>query len=194
MGSDILIKGMVCHRCIAVIKAGITALGYPPDQISLGKLSFNAALDSHALKQIEDFLAENGFSLISNRQVKIVTQVKDIIHDMYATHVKHDTKIRFSSLLSEKLHMNYDSISEIFTTTEGITLEKYVIGKRLEKVKELLVYNNMTLTEIAHVTGFSSLNHLSRQFKALTGLSASHFKSVKQSKQKVSGSVPEKKL
>jgi AraC family transcriptional regulator len=83
--------------------------------------------------------------------------------------------------------MNYDSVSELFTQIEGITLEKYIITKRLEKVKELLVYTEFTLTEIAYITGFSSINHLSRQFKELTGFSPTHFKSIRTTKQKLAG-------
>lgn len=187
MGTEISIKGMVCQRCIAVIEGGIRELGYKPDQISLGKLSFNTALDTNAIKRIEDLLTVNGFALISNRQVKIVKQVKDIIDEIFLKDGRHHNKVKFSSLLPERLHMNYDSVSELFASTEGITLEKYIIAKRLERVKELLVYTKLTLTEIAFITGFSSLNHLSRQFKQLTGLSPSHFKAIKKTKQTVSG-------
>ena len=87
--------------------------------------------------------------------------------------------------------MNYDSISELFTHLEGITLEKYIITRRLEKVKELLVYTEFTLTEIAYITGFSSINHLSKQFKELMGFSPSHYKSVRSSKQKLAGKTSE---
>lgn len=126
--------------------------------------------------------------MISNRQVRIVNQAKEIISEVFGQNVRYDAKLKFSSLLSETLHMNYDSISELFTELE-ITLEKYIITKRLEKVKELLVYTEFTLTEIAYITGFSSINHLSRQFKELTGFSSSHFKEVRSSKQKLAGKV-----
>jgi AraC family transcriptional regulator len=91
------------------------------------------------------------------------------------------------SKLPATFNMNYDSVSELFTQIEGITLEKYIITKRLEKVKELLVYTEFTLTEIAYITGFSSINHLSRQFKELTGFSPTHFKSIRTTKQKLAG-------
>lgn len=93
-------------------------------------------------------------------------------------------KIKFSTLLSETLHLNYDSISETFSLLEGITLEKYIITKRIEKVKELLVYSNKSLTEISHMLGYSSINHLSRQFKELTGLPPSYYRQVKREKEK----------
>ena|SRR5688572_18301356 len=194
MASDILIKGMVCERCVSVIKDGITDLGYEVNKVSLGKLSLNSELDKDDYQRIESFLTENGFEMISNRQVRIVNQAKDIIGEVFGENLKYDSKLKFSSLLSETLHMNYDSISELFTELEGITLEKYIITKRLEKVKELLVYTEFTLTEIAYITGFSSINHLSRQFKELTGFSPSHFKSIRSDKKKIAGQTQETNL
>lgn len=194
MASDILIKGMVCERCVSVIKDGITNLGYEVNKVSLGKLSLNSELDKDDYQRIESFLTENGFEMISNRQVRIVNQAKDIIGEVFGENLKYDSKLKFSSLLSETLHMNYDSISELFTELEGITLEKYIITKRLEKVKELLVYTEFTLTEIAYITGFSSINHLSRQFKELTGFSPSHFKSIRSDKKKIAGQTQETNL
>ena len=187
MASEILIKGMVCERCIAVIKEGITNLGHEVSRISLGKLSLNTDLSKDELSKIETFLRDNGFELISKKKVRIVDQAKALINEVFSENVRYDSQLRFSSLLSEKLHLNYDSISELFSELEGITLEKYIITKRLEKVKELLVYTKFSLTEIAYITGFSSINHLSRQFKELTGLSPSHFKAVKNTKQNISG-------
>lgn len=187
MASEILIKGMVCERCIAVIKEGITNLGHEVSRISLGKLSLNTDLSKDELSKIETLLRDNGFELISKKQVRIVDQAKALINEVFSENVRYDSQLRFSTLLSEKIHLNYDSISELFSKLEGITLEKYIITKRLEKVKELLVYTEFSLTEIAYITGFSSINHLSRQFKELTGLSPSHFKAVKNTKQSISG-------
>lgn len=194
MASDVLIKGMVCERCVSVIKDGITDLGYEVNKVSLGKLSLNSELDKDDYQRIESFLTENGFEMISNRQVRIVNQAKDIIGEVFGENLKYDSRLKFSALLSETLHMNYDSISELFTELEGITLEKYIITKRLEKVKELLVYTEFTLTEIAYITGFSSINHLSRQFKELTGFSPSHFKSIRFDKKKIAGQTQETNL
>ena len=175
---------MVCERCVSVIREGITNLGHEVAKVSLGKLWLRSEIDNDGYHRIGRFLAENGFEMISSRQVRIVNQAKELISEAFGQNVKYEAK-----LLSEKLHMNYDSISELFTELEGITLEKYIITKRLEKVKELLVYTEFSLTEIAHITGFSSINHLSRQFKELTGFSPSHFKEVRSSKQKLSGKV-----
>lgn len=194
MASEILIKGMVCERCVSVIKDGITNLGFGIAKISLGKLCLKTDIDKKGYNQIEQFLGENGFELISNRQVRIVNHAKELINEVFGQNIKYDSKLKFSSLISETLHMNYDSISELFTQIEGITLEKYIITKRLEKVKELLVYTELTLTEIAYITGFSSINHLSRQFKELTGFSPTHFKSIRTTKQKLASQKSEANL
>jgi AraC-like DNA-binding protein len=183
--NEFYIKGMVCDRCITVIREGLTALGYPIEKVSLGKVTLNKAIDKVSLQRIEDFLSENGFELMSDKNTRLINNIKSIIEDVFSENTKYDTRLKFSSLLSESLHMNYDSISEAFSRAEGITLEHYIINKRLEKVKELLVYTDFTLTEIAYITGFSSVNHLSRQFKELTGLSPSYFKKLRSEKKQI---------
>ena len=186
MASEIRIKGMVCERCVAVIKDGVRQLGYPTEKISLGRLSFINDPDREGLDKIGTFLRENGFEILSSRQVKVIHRVKELIHEVFARNTRDDFRPKFSSLLSEELHMNYDAISALFSRLEGITLEKYIIARRLEKVMELLVYTDYTLTQIAYVTGFSSVNHLSKQFRQLTGHSPSHYKAIKREKEKLS--------
>lgn len=187
MASGILVRGMVCERCISVIKEGVKNLRYEITKISLGKLCLKTEPGAEDLRKIENFLETNGFEMISKRQVKITNQVKELIDHVFRHNAGHGSTPKFTALLSEKLHMNYDSIGALFRNLEGITLEKYIINKRLEKVKELLVYSNLTMTEIASTTGFNSISHLSRQFKQLTGLPPSHFKSLRSAKQMAAG-------
>lgn len=123
--------------------------------------------------------------MITDRQKKIISQVKKTINDIFNQNIQYDSRIKFSGLLADTLHMNYNAISQVFSETEGLSLEQYIITKRLERVKALLVYTDFKLTEIAYVTGFSSINHLSRQFKELTGLTPSHFKLLRSEKRKV---------
>jgi AraC family transcriptional regulator len=186
--TDIRIKGMVCERCILVIRQGLEAMGFRIREISLGRVSFFNTLLPDQMKQVEHFLAENGFELLSTRESKVTDRVKKIIEELFADSNAFDHKIKFSSLLQKELMMNYDSISQIFSSMEGLSLEKYIIVRRLEKVKELLVYTDLTLTEIAARNGFSSINHLSRQFKEMTGFPPSHFRAVSRQKQQVSSS------
>ncbi len=185
--TDILIKGMVCDRCVSVIKNGIEQMGFAVKNISLGKVSLDKPLADEEITRINSFLIDNGFEWLENRHQKMIDHVKKIIADVFSQDVKYDLKLKFSTLLAESLHMNYDSISELFSASEGITLERYIITRRIEKVKELLVYTDFTLTDIAYITGFSSVNHLSRQFKEFSGLTPSHFKKIKTEKNKLTG-------
>ncbi|MBX2894811.1 MAG: helix-turn-helix transcriptional regulator [Cyclobacteriaceae bacterium] len=180
--NQLLIRGMVCDRCISVIKQGLEDLGHVVQRISLGRVVFDKNLSKQDKNKISKFLADAGFELITDRQHKIVSQVKKVIDDVFNQNIQYDAQVRFSGLLADTLHMNYDAISQAFSETEGLSLERYIITKRLEKVKELLVYTEFTLTEIAYITGFNSIHHLSRQFKELTGLTPSHFKSLRNEK------------
>lgn len=185
--AEILVKGMVCERCKVAIKEGILNLGYTVKNVSLGKISLTQPLEAKAMGEINALLNDLGFDIISSRYARVVARVKQIISDAFRDNVKHEVRQKLSLILSQDLNMNYDSISELFTKYEGVTIEKYVISKRLEKVKELLVYSDFTLTEVAHIAGFNSINHLSRQFKELVGLSPSHFKALRKEKKSLSG-------
>lgn len=182
---EFYIKGMVCQRCIAVIQEGLTALGYPVEKVTLGKVLLQKPTDRVAQQKVEKFLAEQGFYLVSDKRARLIKNIKAIIGERFFKHEGHDARIKFSTLLSESLSMSYDTMSDAFSQAEGMTLEHYIILKRLEKVKELLVYSEFTLTDIAYITGFSSVNHLSRQFKELTGLPPSHFLKVRFEKKRV---------
>lgn len=183
---------MVCERCVAVVKQGLEDMGYAVQRISLGRVTFRENISDDDKARVSSFLSKTGFELIADRQTKIVSQVKKVIDNVFDQNIKYDAQVRFSGLLADTLHMNYDAISQIFSETEGLSLEQYIIAKRLEKVKELLVYTDFTLTEIAYVTGFSSINHLSRQFKEITGLTPSYFKSVRNEKKKVANKADER--
>lgn len=183
---------MVCDRCVAVVKQGLEDMGYAVQRINLGRVTFQENISDDDKARVSSFLSNTGFELIADRQTKIVSQVKKVIDNVFDQNFKYDAQVRFSGLLADTLRMNYDAISQIFSETEGLSLEQYIIAKRLEKVKELLVYTDFTLTEIAYVTGFSSINYLSRQFKELTGLTPSYFKSVRNEKKKVANKADER--
>lgn len=186
MTSEILIKGMVCERCVIVIRAGMNQLGYNVERISLGRIVLSDEPGQEVLGRIEHFLYQHGFNLIPTRETRVISRVKALIDEALAQTEGRRGNIKYSRMLAEDLHMNYDTISGLFSKLEGITLEKYIIAKRLEKVKELIVYSDLTLTEIASMMGFNSINHLSGQFKQLTGHSPSHFKAVRRAKINVS--------
>lgn len=167
MEKEILIKGMVCQRCILAIRAKVEALGPWLADIRLGKLVLRAHTPTEVQTEIVHLLLSMGFEPMEARKQKLVTEVKQIIEEQLE---RPERKQKLSALLSERLHLSYDVISEHFSKEEGQTLEKYLIVKRIEKAHEAMVNSSKTFTQIAHDLGFSSVNHLSRQCKEITGL------------------------
>ncbi|MGQ9644241.1 MAG: helix-turn-helix domain-containing protein, partial [Ignavibacterium sp.] len=129
---------------------------------------------------INKVLTENGFELIDSRHARIIERIKitviESIRDMAEGKLKD---ISFTDLLQEKLNLSYQYLSTLFSSSEGITIEKYIILQKIEKVKELIVYDELSFSEIAYRLGYSSVQHLSNQFKKITGLTPSHFKKIK---------------
>jgi AraC-like DNA-binding protein len=181
MEHHLLIKGMVCDRCIAFIKQGTHDLGLRVNDISLGKIIFDASLSAEEQVKLSEFLIHNGFEPMSDRHTRLINKVKQLAED-YLQESSSLRKVKFSALIAERLSMNYDSVSELFSSGEGITIEKYLIHKRIEKVIEMLVYSEKSLTEISHLLGYSSINHLSKQFKEITGFTPSYYRKLKNHK------------
>lgn len=177
---------MVCDRCINFIREGANRLGLHIQSISLGRLVLTDTLSSADQVKLINFLTGNGFEPMSSRHERTIHQIKQLINEFIQESPVTRKKVKLSEKLAETLHLNYDSLSEMFSNSEGITLEKYTITKRIEKVIELLMYSNRSLTEISHQLGFSSINHLSKQFKEIVGLSPSHYRKLKKEKERIS--------
>ncbi|MEJ5261211.1 MAG: AraC family transcriptional regulator [Ignavibacterium sp.] len=177
--ATIHIKNMVCNRCIKVVKEELEKLGYRVDSIILGEATIQSQ-DKFDFDLINKVLNENGFELIDSRQSRIIEKIKVIIietiRDMAEGKLEN---ISFTDLLQDKLNLSYQYLSTLFSSSEGTTIEKYIILQKIEKVKELIVYDELSLSEIAYRLGYSSVQHLSSQFKKITGLTPSHFKSIK---------------
>lgn len=178
------IKNMVCNRCIKVVKEEITKLGYEIVFIELGKVEIQKQLKTSELEQINKVLKENGFDLIDDRKSRIIDQIKTAIIALIHHDIKKPDYINISDFLAEEIGYDYSYLSKLFSSVEGTTIEKYIIHQKIEKVKELLVYDELTLNEIAYHLGYSSVQHLSSQFKKVIGLSPSHFKKIKEFKRK----------
>jgi AraC family transcriptional regulator len=187
-GPSILhIKGMVCQRCITTIHDELTAIGMLPTRVSLGEVEFRKEEKVPETSTIEQVLKRHGFSLVEDRNKKIVGEVKQLVSKTYGGDFDFPYEFRFSSMIARHLNKDYDTISSIFSSLEGITLERYIISFRIEKVKELLVYSSLSLEDIAFRLGFSSAPHLSRQFKTVTGINPSHFRKIRQMKNELTG-------
>ena len=187
---SIYIKNMVCNRCIKVVKEEFEKLGLQIKNIQLGEVEVANDPSSIDMEKIHDALVNNGFELLDNKNSKIIEKVKvSIINLINTINTGKDININFSEYLANETSLNYHYLSTLFSSLEGITIEKYIIQLKIEKVKELLVYGELTLSEIAYRLGYSSVQHLSNQFKKITGLTPSYFKSLKSKNRKPLDSI-----
>ncbi|WP_280646931.1 MULTISPECIES: AraC family transcriptional regulator [unclassified Dysgonomonas] len=177
------IKNMVCNRCIMVVRSELEKLGIEPLSVELGEVTLSENLTPQQKEQLGGTLESLGFSLIDDKKARLIEQVKNLIIEL-VHYNNNNLKINLSDYISEKLHHDYNYISNLFSEVEGTTIEKYFIAQKIEKVKELLVYDELTLNEIAFNLNYSSVAHLSAQFKKVTGLTPSHFKQIKSNKRK----------
>lgn len=173
----LLIKNMVCQRCILTVETILKDQDIPFSKVVLGEVELVNDLGADQLKEIEKVFVKSGFELIETRVHKIIEDIKKRVLE-YLQEGVPDKKRRLSSFITGSLHYDYSYLSDIFSSIEGLTIEKHFINQRIEKVKELIVYDQLSLTEIAYQTGFSSVHHLSGQFKKETGINASHFKKI----------------
>ena len=177
------IKNMVCPRCIKVVKDELTKLGLNVKNVELGEATIETNNKPVNLEQIRNILEANGFELLDDKQGKLVEKIKTlIIEKIQNTKDGELERFNFSKYLSENLNVTYQYLSHLFSSLEDITVEKYIIHQKIEKVKELLVYDELTLSEIAFNLGYSSVQHLSSQFKKITGFTPSHYKNLKDKK------------
>lgn len=176
---------MVCNRCVMSVKNGLEQLGYQSVEVSLGEASFIAPA-TYSESELANKLSALGLSLLEDKNLRIVKDVKSLVHEVYNGDFDFADNFQFSKLLTERLGKDYEAISDVFVATEKKTIGQYIIDFRINKVKELLVYASLTLSDIAYKLNFNSVAHLSRQFKEQTGLTPSFFKEIKKEKQESS--------
>ncbi|MDP3435800.1 MAG: AraC family transcriptional regulator [Bacteroidales bacterium] len=172
------IKNMVCIRCKMVVKAELEKLGIEYILIELGQVETASALTSKQMTQLDIALKKSGLELMDDKKSVLIEKIKCIIIET-VHYSQEKIKVNLSDYISDKLNYDYTYLASLFSEVTGITIEKFYINHKIEKVKELLVYNELNLTEIAFNLGYSSVAHLSNQFKKYTGLSPSHFKKLK---------------
>lgn len=177
------IKNMVCNRCILVIQNELDKLGIGVKSIKLGEVILEKELTSDEKESLDKILLDLGFEIIDDKKSRIIEKIKNLIINL-VHHQDSETKINLSELLSNELHHDYNYLSNLFSEVEGTTIEKYFIAQKIEKVKELLVYDELSLSEIAFRLHYSSVAYLSNQFKKVTGLTPSHFKKIRKDRRK----------
>ncbi|WDE10263.1 AraC family transcriptional regulator [Thalassomonas haliotis] len=171
----LFIKNMVCGRCKFVIENELKALGITPLSVSLGEVDFGSNTPEPV--QLEVFrsrIETLGFELINDKKGRLIEQTKK--HVIALVQQPMGEKVKLSRFLSEHIFKDYNYLSNLFSSVEGITIEQFYIQQKIEKVKELLVYDELSLTEIAFRLDYSSVAHLSNQFKKITGFTPSDFK------------------
>ncbi len=177
----LFVKNMVSLRCTIVVKSELDKLGLHYNSVELGEVDLSDKASLVQLEKLNIALKLTGLELMDDNKKILVEKIKTTIIELI--HYNDDQiKVNFSSFLSEKLNHNYTYLSNLFSEIKGITIEQYYIANKIEKVKELLVYDELSLTEIAWKLHYSSVSHLSNQFKKMTGLTPSHFKNLKSKK------------
>jgi AraC family transcriptional regulator len=177
------IKNMVCDRCISAVRHELEAEEISFKNVQLGEVELSADPSPETLERLRDKLQQAGFELLDTKKSRIVEKIKTTIVSLIH-HNESELNIKLSALLEDKLGMDYHYLTTLFSAVEGITIEKYTILQRIEKAKELLMYDELSLSQIADLMGYSSVQHLSQQFKKITGLTPSHFKTLKENKRK----------
>ena len=179
--TEIHIKNMVCDRCIMAVRKIFQEAGLEPLKTELGTVILDKAPDPERKEMLKKSLENYGFELIDDRRSRTVERIMTALIEL----VHYDAgslqgKPGLSEYLSDKCHADYSSLSKLFSETKGMSIEKYYIAQKIERVKELLVYDELTVSEIADLMGYSSPAHLSSQFKSVTGLSPREFKALKE--------------
>lgn len=169
---------MVCLRCKIVVKEELTNLGYHYVSVELGEADVIESISSEHRELLKIALLKSGLELMDDKRSILIQKIKNVIIEL-VHYSDEPLTINFSEYLSQKLNYDYTYLANLFSEVQGTTIEKFLIAHKIERVKELLVYNELNLTEIAYQMHYSSVAHLSAQFKKVTGLTPSHFKQLK---------------
>lgn len=175
------IKNMVCGRCKMVVKSEFEKLGLQTISVELGEVELQNTITKNQKEILLKNLQTLGFDLIDDKKSKLIEKIKTLIINL-VHHKNNELKINLSDYLAENLNHDYNSLSNLFSEIEKTTIEKYFISQKIEKVKELLIYNELSLSEIADLLNYSNVAHLSNQFKKITGFTPTSFKQLKDKK------------
>lgn len=177
---------MVCNRCNLVVEGVLQSLNYENAKVSLGEIDFgNSEVSEDQISQIQKALEPLGFELINDRKSKLVETIKKLVIELIQTQDGLQ-QLKLSDYLTNKIPYEFYYLSRLFSSVENITLERYYILQKTEKAKELIVYDELSLTEISFQLGYSSLAHLSKQFKSITGFSPGRYRELRDTDTRIS--------
>jgi AraC-like DNA-binding protein len=177
--SKLTIKNMVCPRCIDTVNDIFVELNIETTSIKLGEVETVNVITPTQQDQLQNLLVNRGFEILEDNKSQVISQIKSIIVEQIH-HSNQELKVNFSSLLTDALGHEYASLSRLFSSVEGVTIERFVLMQRIEKIKEFIFYNELTFSEIAIQMNYSSVAHLSAQFKKETGMTPTQFKKLKE--------------
>jgi AraC family transcriptional regulator len=181
----LLVKNMVCHRCVLAVEDILRQAGINFNKVLFGEIHLANEITSEQKEILREKLSGVGFELIDNQLGGLVEKIKALVIKKARNEAEEsNNKIKLSEYLSRKLHHEYTYLSSLFSSVEGRTIEAFFIEQRIEKAKELLIYGQLTLSQIAFDLDYSSVAHLSNQFKKITGLTPSYFKQIGAQKRK----------
>lgn len=173
----LIIKNMVCPRCITSVEQLLKKNKLQANYVRLGEVELTKEPTKTSLRQFADDLKQTGFELLDDQKSQLIEQVKSLlIQKVQSGQVEEHFSV--SKYLSEKIFKDYSSISRLFSEVEGITIEQFFILQKIEKTKEWLIYDELSLSQIAFTLGYSSTQHLSNQFKKITGMTPTQFKQL----------------
>jgi len=174
----VYIRNMVCIRCQMVVKAELEKLGIVYMDVKIGEVDTMEEISKDQLQKLDVALKQSGLELMDDKKSILVEKIKSAVIEL-VHYTDKQIKTNLSDYLSEKLGFDYTYLANLFSEVKGITLEKFYLTHKIEKVKELIIYDELNLSEIAYKLHYSSVAHLSNQFKKFTGLTPSHFKKLK---------------
>ncbi len=173
----LFIKNMVCARCERTVERLLMELDLPVKNLRLGEVELEGDLSAAQIEAVRRVLHSEGFELLDDRTSRLISEVKNlVVQEIHHDAAQRPETMNFSDFLSKKTGQDYSHLSKLFSSVEGVTIEKYIIAQKIERVKEWLVYDELTLSEIAWRLGYSSSQHLSNQFRQVTGMTPTQFK------------------
>jgi len=175
MNTTLYIKNMVCQRCVEAVQEEFNRANIPVKSIQLGEVTLQSEINDHQKLAISDSLQKRGFELLESRNSKYIEQIKSLL--INAIHYPDKPiHVNYSTYLEKEIGKDYHSLSSLFSSVEGVTIERFIILQKLEKVKELIIDDELSLSQIANKLEYSSVQHLSNQFKKTILLTPSEFK------------------
>lgn len=176
----LFVKNMVCARCERTVGRLLAAAGLRVKDLRLGEVDIEGEPAPEQWEAIRRALYEEGFELLEDRTSRLIEQIKTIVINEIHHETQKPEMMNFSEFLKNRTGYDYSHLSKLFSSTQGMTIEKYIIMQKIERVKEHLIYDELTLSEIAWRQGYSSSQHLSSQFRQVTGMTPTQFKSINQ--------------